>query len=99
MMFTDDDLYLRCQDCGWAFPAEHTAVIYEGPNGFEVGEKCSECDGHLDAVHDSGECPRCGQTGGETVCPGCRKIEREPQGEAMRLFAPAPTRITGQMHL
>lgn len=46
---------------------------------------------------DDGECPRCGQTGGEIVCPSCRKTEREPQGEAMRLFAPAPNQITGQM--
>lgn len=84
-----DDAYLRCQDCGWAFPLIHTAT----------DEKCCQCNGHLDCVRDSGECPRCGQRGGETVCPPCRKLEREPQGETVRLFEPAPTQLEGQLTL
>jgi hypothetical protein len=46
-------------------------------------------------------CPRCGQTGamcGE-VCITCRAVDREPQGETVRLFEPAPTQIPGQLNL
>lgn len=31
------------------------------------------------------------------VCEPCRKLEREPQGTAVRLFEPAPTQLPGQM--
>ena len=47
------------------------------------------------------ECPRCGQTSatiGE-VCDSCRAADRQPQGEAVRLFAPAPAVMPGQMEL
>src|SRR5689334_10995228 len=46
-------------------------------------------------------CPRCGQMSRETrgVCDSCRKQERKPQGEAIRLFEPAPSQIPGQMIL
>jgi hypothetical protein len=46
-------------------------------------------------------CPRCGQTGtmcGE-VCMNCRKLDRKPQGEVVRLFTPAPNQIPGQLSL
>jgi hypothetical protein len=41
-------------------------------------------------------CPRCGQLGRADVCTTCRDADRQPQGEAMRLFTPAPTQIPGQ---
>jgi len=55
-------------------------------------------------------CTRCDQTmtttygeyvhGAEPmVCDTCRKAEREPQGEAVRLFTPAPTQLDGQLSL
>ena len=40
---------------------------------------------------------RCGQlSGDERVCDSCRDLEREPQGETVRLFQPAPAQIPGQ---
>jgi ribosomal protein S27AE len=54
------------------------------------------------------ECDRCGQLTAyhpdehfyeDVVCGSCREAERRPQGEAMRLFAPAPNQIPGQMSL
>jgi hypothetical protein len=31
------------------------------------------------------------------VCESCRKLERQPQGENMRLFEPAPNQMPGQL--
>jgi hypothetical protein len=42
-------------------------------------------------------CPSCGQLGRDTVCDSCRTTAREPQGEAVRLFEPAPTQLDGQL--
>lgn len=40
---------------------------------------------------------RCGQLSGDArVCDACRARERAPQGEAVRLFQPAPVQLTGQ---
>lgn len=40
---------------------------------------------------------KCGQlSGDEKVCDACRAAERAPQGEAVRLFAPAPAVMPGQ---
>jgi hypothetical protein len=48
-----------------------------------------------------GACYRCGQmtpgyarTFGE--CAKCREADRAPQGEAVRLFTPAPAQLPGQ---
>lgn len=47
------------------------------------------------------ECERCGQAGivriRPNVCDSCKAKERAPQGEVVRLFAPAPTQIPGQL--
>jgi hypothetical protein len=57
------------------------------------------------------ECVYCGQTAnakpcdchGERppfgICDSCREREREPQGEAVRLFTPAPAQMPGQTML
>lgn len=54
------------------------------------------------------DCDRCGQLtaydaaeafSGPALCPKCTKLDRAPQGEAVRLFEPAPAQITGQMFL
>jgi hypothetical protein len=50
------------------------------------------------------DCGRCGQvviTRAEVPkCGTCKRLEaREAEHEALRLFAPAPTQITGQMTL
>lgn len=48
-------------------------------------------------------CVRCGQFGADSrvdfsaVCNACRESEREPQGEAVRLFTPAPAVMPGQL--
>jgi hypothetical protein len=40
---------------------------------------------------------KCGQlSGDEKVCDACRDLARAPQGEAVRLFTPAPTQLPGQ---
>jgi hypothetical protein len=54
-----------------------------------------------DHFHD---CTRCGQIvitrQDPPICQTCRKIlEREAEHEAMRLFAPAPNQIPGQLSL
>jgi hypothetical protein len=59
-------------------------------------------------VHVS-DCPRCGQTVASDrdpllfvvnhvpmVCDSCRERDREPQGETVRLFTPAPAQMPGQ---
>jgi hypothetical protein len=44
-----------------------------------------------------GECPRCAQTSDTgDVCQPCRRLERQPQGETVRLFEPAPNQLPGQ---
>jgi hypothetical protein len=51
-------------------------------------------------------CEKCGTVaiativhGAQLVCSPCVERNRRPQGEQDRLFAPAPTQITGQMTL
>jgi hypothetical protein len=46
-------------------------------------------------------CPRCGQTtvAEAEVCASCREADRQPQGESVRLFTPAPNQISGQLSL
>jgi hypothetical protein len=45
---------------------------------------------------------RCGQhavaleAGAPRVCDACRDLARAPQGEAVRLFTPAPAQLPGQ---
>jgi hypothetical protein len=50
------------------------------------------------------ECHRCGQRlavppAAARICEPCRGLERQPQGEATRLFTPAPNQIPGQLAL
>jgi hypothetical protein len=53
-------------------------------------------------------CDRCGQLTtyhadehfyDDVICGACREAEREPQGEPLRLFAPVPAQIPGQLIL
>jgi hypothetical protein len=45
-------------------------------------------------------CPRCGQMSTAAgVCAPCRDLARAPQGEAVRLFTPAPAQLPGQLNL
>jgi hypothetical protein len=34
-----------------------------------------------------------------SICEPCRRLDRQPQGESMRLFTPAPNQIPGQLGL
>lgn len=62
--------------------------------------------GHGSAVW---ECSRCGQRhavalagAGQippNICEPCQQQDRKPQGEAVRLFEPAPNQIPGQLAL
>jgi hypothetical protein len=55
-------------------------------------------DTPADHFHD---CTRCGQVvitrAAVPLCATCRKLERAPQGEAVRLFTPAPNQMPGQL--
>jgi hypothetical protein len=62
----------------------------------------------IEADPDTWPCARCGQEAimdestdcaEAHVCESCRAKDCERQGEAMRLFAPAPNQIPGQMSL
>jgi hypothetical protein len=45
-------------------------------------------------------CPRCEQLSDvQGLCPRCVALDREPQGESVRLFQPAPTQLPGQLAL
>jgi hypothetical protein len=48
-----------------------------------------------------GACFKCGQTKHDPrpfhLCDSCREAERQPQGEVVRLFTPAPNQIPGQL--
>jgi hypothetical protein len=50
-------------------------------------------------------CEECGQIAvceikaAALICPPCRDLTRAPQGEAVRLFTPAPARLPGQLNL
>lgn len=48
-----------------------------------------------------GACFRCGQTKADPrpfgICPRCASADREPQGETVRLFEPAPAQLPGQL--
>jgi hypothetical protein len=58
---------------------------------------CPECR------NDFHPCVRCGQTvitrDDVPRCETCKRLERAPQGEATRLFTPAPNQIPGQLAL
>jgi hypothetical protein len=45
------------------------------------------------------ECASCGQltASASGVCNACKATERAPQGQAVRLFEPAPNQLTGQL--
>jgi hypothetical protein len=55
------------------------------------------------------ECLRCGQRPAPIIetrcgpfcgyCDACRDLARAPQGEAVRLFTPAPAQLPGQLNL
>jgi PHP family Zn ribbon phosphoesterase len=49
------------------------------------------------------QCVRCGQTvitrADVPRCETCQRLERQPQGEATRLFTPARNQIPGQLAL
>jgi hypothetical protein len=45
-------------------------------------------------------CPQCGQMSDvQGHCDTCRDLARAPQGEAVRLFTPAPAQLPGQLNL
>lgn len=49
----------------------------------------------------SASCYECGQVKADPrpfgACPACLEAQRLPQGQAVRLFEPAPTQLEGQM--
>jgi len=102
--------YLSCRMCGLSYPLETTdedercacgdvlviAGEPEPPRPFacrrcgQVMAVCDKCPVSVNAK----SCP-CGRA----LCAACDAFDREPQGEAMRLFVPAPSQIPGQLGL
>jgi hypothetical protein len=85
----------------WPDSALRTALIrHQGP-ALESAREEAAARGWGYAT----DCARCGQLGAVTdltngrVCQACHAQDRQPQGEAMRLFAPAPNQIPGQLNL
>jgi hypothetical protein len=61
-------------------------------------EPCASPMGAVRGCWPLKPCIRCGQmSDAASVCASCRSGEREPQGEAVRLFEPAPSQIPGQL--
>jgi hypothetical protein len=82
----DDRLNGRAESVWpWDDDPELTAAYMDGYHGREMS------------------CARCRQQGitrrEPNVCDTCRDRDREPQGEAVRLFQPAPEQLPGQLSL
>lgn len=58
--------------------------------------KCERCGQSCITIHPDGWSVPMLSTGA-IVCEPCQQREREPQGETVRLFEPAPTQLEGQM--
>jgi hypothetical protein len=71
----------------WDDDPETTAAYMDGYDGRETAYRCTRClQSSLTPLVPN-------------VCAKCQQREHEPQGEAMRLFAPAPNQIPGQLNL
>jgi hypothetical protein len=78
-------VHVACSRCGQASPVEGDAYVL-------AAFTCENCRGRQSA------CLSCGQVQPHIgLCGPCATRSREPQGEAMRLFTPAPTQIAGQL--
>ena len=77
--------YVTCPRCGCSARV-----------GLHHSAHCVQC---FTTFRTDISCPGCGQLGRDTVCDSCREADREPQGESMRLFTPAPNQIPGQLAL
>lgn len=77
--------YVTCPNCGCAARV-----------GLHGGGSCQQCFTPFRV-----SCSRCGQLGAVAygVCGSCQTADREPQGESMRLFTPAPTQLPGQLSM
>jgi hypothetical protein len=82
-----------CNRCGLFAPCERHA---------EPFDSCSRC-GQYAGFPDANAGPRlpyacgCGQLSDTPgACRACREADRAPQGEAVRLFEPAPATMPGQ---
>lgn len=73
------------------------------PIGPHHSAHCSHCFTSWRTDHEPRlpyACRGCGQLQDHLgLCPRCHGLEREPQGQAVRLFEPAPTQIPGQLGL
>jgi hypothetical protein len=55
----------------------------------------SECV-YCSQIADAKPCDCHGERPPFGICDACRALERQPQGEAVRLFTPAPAQMPGQ---
>jgi hypothetical protein len=77
--------HVTCPRCGCAarVGAHHSAYCVQCFTSFRIDVAC----------------PQCGQLGRVDACDPCRRLERRSQGEAVRLFEPAPNQMPGQLAL
>lgn len=91
-MFPNDP---NCANCGKPHGLVMADLCEPDPS---LPVMCWECEC---AAQGESACHRCGQWAilAGDVCQPCRAQDRQPQGEAMRLFTPAPNQIPGQLAL
>jgi hypothetical protein len=83
----------QCDDCRASYAPGHPCAH---PARYGHGSVVWSCGcGQLHAVHLAGD----GSQVPPNLCPSCKAKAREPQGEAMRLFSPAPNQLAGQLTL
>lgn len=82
----------NCANCGKPHGLVMADLLEDDP---ALPAYCLACEGTV--------CDDCGQFGSKILlhhgryCEPCASRYRQPQGESMRLFEPAPTQIPGQL--
>jgi hypothetical protein len=75
---------------------------------YTVPPLCDACRDLARALQHSNTCPTCGvlrfagpadEPAYTGPCAACVQSDRAPQGEAVRLFTPAPAQLPGQLNL
>jgi hypothetical protein len=99
-----DDSY-TCQSC--RLPKVRASFVerfHSASSLWTVPTRCVDCGGPEPQPEPAADhfksCHRCGQTvitrADVPTCQTCARLEREPQGSAVRLFEPAPAPMPGQ---
>lgn len=76
----------------WDDHLDLTTAYMDGYNGRDTAH-------HAQYGRPCAKCGRVTLSSGDPFCVPCEAAARQPQGEPMRLFTPAPTQIAGQLTL